>query len=268
MAAPPAAALSEGAATGASPAACASPFAAAQPMRNPVKLPGPSPSTMPERSAGRIPSPASAKSTSRRISVAWRRAPCAWAPVSAWTGPAPARRPTATLAMSVAVSMASQYPLTPTPPIGPRASASPNLPYLSRVRLFAVAQLEVPIERRRPGARALRPFDEDDRALTHHVVEPEVAGLVGDREPIAVHVIYRRVGGVVMVHQRVGRTGGERARAEPAADRLDERRLPGAELPRQPDHGRGAQRASQLLTEPVELVLAAPHGGPGPPGPS
>src|SRR5437867_2800197 len=146
-------------------------------------------------------------------------------------------------------------------------TVSPNLLQLPRVRLLAVAQPEVPIERWRPEARALRPFDEDDRALTHHVVEPEVTGLVGDREPIAVHVIYRRVGGVVMVHQRVGRTGGERARAEPAADRLDERRLPGAELPRQPDHGRGAQRASQLLTEPVELVLAAPHGGPGPPGP-
>src|SRR5437867_9470773 len=90
----------------------------------------------------------------------------------------------------------------------PLARASPDLLQLPRVRLFAVAQAQVPIERWRPEARALRPFDEDDRALTHHVVEPEVTGLVGDREPIAVHVIYRRVGGVVMVPQRVGRTGG------------------------------------------------------------
>src|SRR5213593_3803651 len=66
------------------------------------------------------------------------------------------------------------------------ALVSPDLLQLSGIQFRTVAQSEVPVERRRPGARALRPFDEDDRAFARHVVEPEVAGLVGGREPVAV----------------------------------------------------------------------------------
>src|SRR2546426_12271821 len=109
-------------------------------------------------------------------------------------------RPAATLAISVAVSRASQIPpLIPTSPkcgmqnaecgmdralvdfdcslpgsnhplqfrtphsafrIGqPAPSPSLNLLQLPRVRVVTVAQLEVPIERWRPGPRALGPFE-------------------------------------------------------------------------------------------------------------
>src|SRR5438034_1144484 len=149
-AAPAAAAMSEGTATRSRPASCASPFAAAQPMRSPVKLPGPSPSTMPERSAGRIPSPASAKSTSRTISLAWRRAPCACAPVSLWTGPAPARRPTPR--QIACTSVVFPVPSSPESPItagarSARPSSSPNrLSSCSRHRMADRVSLGLELE--------------------------------------------------------------------------------------------------------------------------
>src|SRR3989449_10593716 len=118
-------------------------------------------------------------------------------------------RPAATLAISVAVSRASQMPpLIPTSPkcgmqnaecgmaipgsmhgvafrarrrrgqfriphSALRIRLSPNLLQLSGVQFVTVPQLEVPIERWRPGPRAFGPFDQDDGPVAHHVVESQ-----------------------------------------------------------------------------------------------
>src|SRR2546428_751778 len=118
-AAPAAAAMSEGTATRSRPASCASPFAAAQPMRSPVKLPGPSPSTMPERSAGPSPGSANAEYTRRTLSPAWRRAARTRAPESHPPGPRPARAGAAPL-----VRTSPGRPLT----AGPRTAPPTSLP--------------------------------------------------------------------------------------------------------------------------------------------
>src|SRR5947209_12099973 len=223
-AAPAAAARSEGTARTSKPFSWARPLAVAQPIRSPVKLPGPSPSTIPSRSARRAAARVSTKSTSRRISAAWRRAPCAWAPASTV-----APVPTATLAMSVAVSIASQRPLIPAPPQcgmrsaeceieqpgsileagsgagppsdplriphsafrirEPAGASSRDLLQLPGVRIGTVAQFEVPVERRHPGTGALGPLDQDDGALAQHVLEAEILRLVRGAEPVAVDVV-------------------------------------------------------------------------------
>src|SRR2546425_6749441 len=223
-AAPAAAARSEGTARTSKPFSWARPLAVAQPIRSPVKLPGPSPSTIPSRSARRAAARVSTKSTSRRISAAGRRAPCAWAPASTV-----APVPTATLAMSVAVSIASQRPLIPAPPKcgmrsaeceieqpgsileagsgagppsdplriphsafrirEPAGASSRDLLQLPGVRIGTVAQFEVPVERRHPGTGALGPLDQDDGAPAQHVVEAEILRLVRGAEPVAVDVV-------------------------------------------------------------------------------
>src|SRR5438105_12562117 len=261
--------MSDGTVRMSSPASCASPFAADQPMRSPVKLPGPSPTTMPSRSRGRRLSRSSTKSTNRMISAACRRAPCTCAPLSATGG-----RPAATLAMSVAVSMASQCPpITALPhplqfrtphsafhtPEGSRV-ASPDLFQLSGVGIRTVAQAVVPIQRWCPRSRAFGPFDQEDRAVAHHVVEREVAGFVGRLEPVAVHVVDRpAVGGYVVMHEGVGGTGGQYASAEARADRLDQSRLPRPELAGEPDHHGAREVAPERVTEPLELVRGQAH---------
>src|SRR6266513_3226227 len=179
-------------------------------------------------------------------SAAWRRAPCTNTPASVSGG-----LPTATLAISVAVSMASQGPLViSTPPqrgrrnvergtdravVGPvcepRESSAPHMfrvpcsafrvrepspatsPYLlqlSDVGLIAVSQPKVPIERRRPWARPLRPCDEHDGALARHVLKPDIPGLVGQLEAITIDVIDRSGPRFVVMHQRIGRAGRRR----------------------------------------------------------
>src|SRR3989441_5181606 len=223
-AAPAAAARSEGTARTSKPFSWARPLAVAQPIRSPVKLPGPSPSTIPSRSARRAAARVSTKSTSRRISAAWRRAPCAWVPASTV-----APVPTATLAMSVAVSIASQRPLIPAPPKcgmrsaeceieqpgsileagsgagppsdplriphsafrirEPAGASSRDLLQLPGARIGTVAQFEVPVERRHPGPAALGPLDQDDGALALHVLEAEILRLVRGAEPVAVDVV-------------------------------------------------------------------------------
>src|SRR6266699_5799820 len=169
-------------------------------------------------------------------------------------------RPAATLAISVAVSRASQMPpLIPTPPkCGMRSAecgmdraliyldcslpgsnhplqfrtphsafhtperswvASSNLFQLPGVQFVTVPQLEVPIERRQPRPLALRPFDQHDGAVAHHVVEPQIPCLARRPETVAVDVIDQRASGrSVLVDQRVGRAGGEPLRPQPAAD--------------------------------------------------
>src|SRR2546425_1669030 len=223
-AAPAAAARSEGTARTSKPFSWARPLAVAQPIRSRVKLPGPSPSTIPSRSARRAAARVSTKSTSRRISAAWRRAPCAWVPASTV-----APVPTATLAMSVAVSIASQRPLIPAPPKcgmrsaeceieqpgsileagsgagppsdplriphsafrirEPAGASSRDLLQLPGVRIGTVAQFEVPVERRHPRTGALGPLDQDDGALALHVLEAEILRLVRGAEPVAVDVV-------------------------------------------------------------------------------
>src|SRR5437660_10761427 len=107
------------------------------------------------------------------ISAAWRRAPCTNTPASVSGG-----LPTATLAISVAVSMAShRRPFITAPPIPPSGIPSPYLLENTDTHLVTMAHLEVPIERRRPWARPFRPFDEHDSALPRHVLESDVTGL-------------------------------------------------------------------------------------------
>src|SRR5438445_6324932 len=288
VAAPAAAASSEGTARTSRPLSCARPLAVAQPIRSPVKLPGPSPSTIPSRSPGRAPARESTKSTRRRISAACRRAPGAWAPASTV-----APLPTATLATSVAVSIASQPPLIPTPPNAERGTrkseqepavlfrvpnsafrvpeldgdSSRHLLEMSDVGRVAIAQFQVPLERRQPRGGALRPLHQNDRALSQHVLERQVLGLVRRAEAVAVDVVDGNAGDVVVVHQGISRAGGEGAGAEATADRLDEGGLAGAEVARQADHGRRAERAPQRFTEPAELVRVETHGAPGLPRP-
>src|SRR5256885_9039177 len=69
------------------------------------------------------------------------------------------------------------------------ALVSPYLLKLPEVRLLPVAQFEVSIQRRGPRSRALRPFDQHDGSLAHHVVERQVARFVGRLEAVAVHVV-------------------------------------------------------------------------------
>src|SRR5206468_9374398 len=96
-------------------------------------------------------------------------------------------------------------------------------------------------------------------------VEPEVAGLVGRLEAIAVHVVHGAPRAVfVMMHQSVGRARGVHARAQAAADCLDQRGLAAAKLARQPDHGGRGELAAEVLTEPVELVRVQAQGAPHP----
>ena len=70
-----------------------------------------------------------------------------------------------------------------------------------------------------------------------------------------------------MVDQRVGRAGGKRPCAQAAARRLDEGRLAAAQVAGEPDHSRGAEAAAEVLTEPLELVLAQAHDVPDLPSP-
>src|SRR2546430_6055203 len=149
-------------------------------------------------------------------------------------------RPAATLAISVAVSRASQIPpLIPTPPKCGMHGLSSELLELAEVRCLNVRQVEVPIERWRPWPRALGPFDQDDGPVAYHVVESQVLRLGRGPEAVAVDVIdHPALGRAVLVDQRVRRTGGEPSSTPPPADRLDERGLAGAELTGQPDDDR------------------------------
>src|SRR6266550_9244455 len=219
-------------------------------------------------------------------SAAWRRAPCTNTPASVSGG-----LPTATLAISVAVSMASQGPLIRPPlpycglriaestiehPIRNPQSAIRNhppsgipSPYLlenTDIRRVTVAQLEVPIERRRPRARPLRPLDEHDGALARHVLKPDVPGLLGRLEAITIDVVDGGGASAVVMHQRVGGARRQCSRPQATADRLHQGRLARPQLARKPDDGRGRQAAAQRLTEPAEVVRAEAHAAPHLPG--
>src|SRR2546425_4836627 len=220
------------------------------------------------------------------ISAAWRRAPCTNTPASVRGG-----SPTATLAISVAVSIASQRrPVIPTPPIAdcglriadrtlllrfrnpesaihnhePTTSASPQLLQEADVWRVTVAHVEVPIERRRPRAGPLGPFDEHDGALARHVVESEVAGFVRRLEAIAVDVVDGRGAGLVVMHQRVGGARRQRPGAQPTTNGLHQGRLARPQLARQPDHRGRGEAPAELFTEPVQLVRAEAHRAPRP----
>ena len=151
--------------------------------------------------------------------------------------------PRATLATSVAVSIASQGSL---------------FKHTTR-RIRIVGQPEMPIERRSPSPRALGPFDQNDRSLAEHVVEGQITSFVGLAQAVAVYVVDRNRSDVVMMNQRVGGTGRASVRAQAAADGLDEGRLPGPQLSRQPDDSGGVELAAQVLTEPTELARGEAH---------
>src|SRR5436189_1407133 len=112
----------------------------------------------------------------------------------------------------------------------------------------------MPIERRCPRARTLGPFDQDDCPLANHVVEAQIACLIRMPQTVAVDVVDRRLADVIVMHQRVCRTGSARLRPEAAADGLDQCGFAGAQLSREPDDGRGAELGADLLTEPAELA--------------
>src|SRR6185503_7219309 len=99
----------------------------------------------------------------------------------------------------------------------------------------------MPVQLWSPASGSFGPLDQNDRALAAHVIEAKVARVVGLAQAIAVDVVDGGFAGVVVMDQRVGGTRGAGAGAEPAADRLHEGRLAGAQLPRQADHGRRAQ---------------------------
>src|SRR5437773_2012986 len=194
------------------------------------------------------------------ISAEWRRAPCTNTPASVSGG-----FPTATLAISVAVSIASHgRPFIPAPPT---AIASPQLLQNANVWRVTVTQSKVPIERRHPWARPLRPFDEHDGALARHVLKPDIPGLVGQLEAIAIDVIDGSGPSVVVMHQRIGGARRQRRGPQATANRLHQGRLARPQLAREPGHGRGRQVAAQRFTEPVEVVRAEAHAAPHLPGP-
>src|SRR5205814_410442 len=188
------------------------------------------------------------------ISAAWRRAPCTNTPASVSGG-----FPTATLALSVAVSIASQRPFIPT-------RSSPYLLKNTDIRFVTVTQSKVPIERRRPRARPLGPLDEHDGALARHVLEPDIPGLLGRLEAITIDVVDGGGPSVVVMYQRVRGARRQRPRPQATANRLHQGRLARSQLARQPDDGRGRQAAAQRLTEPAELVRAEAHAAPHLPG--
>src|SRR5438270_450230 len=154
------------------------------------------------------------------ISAEWRRAPCTNTPA-----PVSGGFPTATLAISVAVSMASQNPPINPSPIGPSLPFSPNFLQLPDIRGVTVAQPKVPIERRRPWARPLRPFDEHDGALARHVLKPDIPGLVGQLEAITIDVIDGNGPSFVVMHQRIGGARRRRRGPQATANRLHQGRL-------------------------------------------
>src|SRR5437867_11846790 len=119
--------------------------------------------------------------------------------------------------------------------------------------------MKAPVERRRPCAGALRPLDQHDGAFAHHVVKAEVAGFVGIAEAVAIDMVDRRRTGMVMMDERVRRARGTRLGTQAAADGLDQCRLPGPQLSRQPNDGGGAELAAEVLTEPAELARGEAH---------
>src|ERR1041384_7580031 len=123
----------------------------------------------------------------------------------------------------------------------------------------------MPVEWRRPGTGALGPLDQHDRALANHVVKAEIAGFVGLAQAVAIDVVDRRRAGMVVMDQRVRRAGGARFGSQAAADGLDQRRLPGPQLSRQPNDGGGAELAAEVFTEPAEPARREEHR-PWPPG--
>src|SRR5882762_5314114 len=127
------------------------------------------------------------------------------------------------------------------------------------IRARIVKELEVPIERWSPSPRPLGPLDQNDGALADHVVEAEIARLVGVAQTVAIHVIEGSGAGVVMMHERVRGTGGPRAGAQAAADGLDEARLPRPQLSGQPDYRGRAELAAEVFTEPAELARGEAH---------
>src|SRR3989441_13135743 len=157
------------------------PFAAAHPIRRPVKLPGPSPTMIPAISSS---------CSFARARTSWMSgticAACWRAPRIERTADTRSAEPRATLATSVAVSMASQGSL---------------FKHATR-RIRIVGQPEMPVERGCPRAGALGPFDQDDRAplFPQHVVEAEIASFVGVAQAVAVYVVDRNRTGVVVMN--------------------------------------------------------------------
>src|SRR5882672_12448151 len=119
--------------------------------------------------------------------------------------------------------------------------------------------MKAPVERRRPCPAALGPLDQHDGTFANHVVEAEIACFVGMTEAVAIDMVDRRRAGMVMMDERVRRARGTRFGSQATADGLDQCRLPGSQLSRQPNDGGGAELAAEVLTEPAELARGEAH---------
>src|SRR5690348_1927875 len=208
------------------PSASARPRAVARPMRTPVKLPGPVPTT----SASIAPGCRPARRTSSSAAASTSRASVSRSPTTS-----PSHR-SAHDVREVAVSKAKiVLTLDPDP----------------AVRLVDVLERHRGSHRRQPGARVLGPLDEGNRAIE---VRLEVAPVLGAEAPDAVEVEVRD-GGVpgVAVADRVGRARDGLADAERAARSTDERRLAGAELAGDRDDVARRERGREPCCERLRL---------------
>ena len=107
-------------------------------------------------------------------------------------------------------------------------------------------QPESPSGLRQPGARALRPLDQDRVALGHQSLPVEIGGFVGGAKAIAVEVEHRTAPPAIAVDERVRRARSLARHAEPARDGLDEGGLSGAQIALE-----GEQRLRAATTGPA-----------------
>ena len=184
---------SDGAIHSGRPRACTSALATAAPTRRPVKLPGPSLSTMPR----------TASSVDTRLAQRRRR-----------SSAAARRRAGARRRVSRSTASADEAPSGDRRPVGgglerePHQSASSprragSARWCSRNRRVGGGQ---------PGAGPLGPLHQDRVALRQQALPVEIGRLVGRAQPVAVEVEHRPAAALVAVHQRVGRAGGLAAR--------------------------------------------------------
>src|SRR5689334_9886195 len=106
---------------------------------------------------------------------------------------------------------------------------------------------------REPIARAVRPLHEHERARAEDLVPRERVELLRAVEAVEVEMVDRRSGRLVLLHQREGRAGHLAGDAVPLADRLNERRLPCAELTGERDEQWGMRRAAESMAPITQL---------------
>src|SRR5260221_1780059 len=112
--------------------------------------------------------------------------------------------------------------------------------------------------RRKPSARALWPFHEDEPWAVHDLVPRQRIELRLVVEPIEVEVMHRGSRRRVFMHQRERGARDLVRYAIPRADRLHQRRLAGPQLAGDGDDERRMGRAAEAPAPVAELALG--HG--------